>query len=234
MSQKHVVTHFFLILTGGIFLLGCQRSDLKLEWRNHYERLYSMGIRYQDPTLKALAAANLYVLDTTQKQWRDSLFLAYREGSALLPLSVLAPELYQEKPKDTLVLETMATLALAKQDLQNAVLYQQKLFELTKNPIYQYQMIVSYTDMGNLEQARKIAEEMLNDSGYANRTIPIQINENQFQNVHIHAAAYNVLGFYAFRQNQFQKAKMYFEKALKIQPDFVLARQGYEFVSRLR
>lgn len=223
----------FLIFFVGTLLGGCQlQSGDSL--KRHYEKVYALGLKYQDPNLKALAAANLYVLDSTQKRWRDSLFVAYKEANAVLPLSVLAPELYKERPNDTLVLIVMANLALYNQNLKEALSYQKKLFELTKNPVYQYQMIVSYSNMDSLEHARALAEEMLKEPRYAKMTIPIQVNEGQFQNVNIHAAAYNVLGYYAVQKRQIREAKSYFEKSLQLQPDYVLARQGYEFVRQFR
>lgn len=68
--------------------------------------------------------------------------------------------------------------------------------------------------------------EKLNDSGKFKVTF--SINQNHTQQVELLAAIYYLKGLDAIELNQKPVAKVSFEKAIKIQPDFILAKDNLD------
>lgn len=128
---------------------------------------------------------------------------------------------------DTKVLELAALNFVSLKDTINAIQLYKVMNEKFKNSSYLYQAAVLLFQIKKTDECIETLQTILNNTLAKDAKI-IMSRKNTVdkiiqEEINLFAAAYNMLGFINYENNNYPDAKNYFEKALAIEPNFILA-----------
>lgn len=142
--------------------------------------------------------------------------------------------------RDSMNMPAMELAALSFKQLKNNEAAMNLYFDMSKrfnNPSFLYQIAVLYFEAKNLDNCLKVLGEIAKDTTATNFTIDMTRKNaaGKFlkEKINLLAAVHNIAGFIALEQKQLPQAKAYFEKALAIEPSFVLAENNLKEVLNL-
>ncbi|MFM7022061.1 MAG: tetratricopeptide repeat protein [Flavobacteriales bacterium] len=128
-------------------------------------------------------------------------------------------------------LKTLQLLAVCFQQDDNAsgaVLVYNKLDSIEPKAFNKYQIATIMYEKKKFQEALIYLGSIISDTLSAPETMNMtfQNNNKQYvsQNVSTKAAAYNMAGYILMSNGDMDRSKMFFQKALEIQPDFQLAK----------
>jgi tetratricopeptide (TPR) repeat protein len=223
-----------IILSGFIISLFLASCNNKQEHGNRssadssHLRLFNRAMNIGD-FQTAIYAINLHLLDdSTDEKWYDTLAILYLNTNNFLPASFCADKVLKKRPDDIRMLELKggAEQQLGRRDKILDVYAQ--LFRVTNDYQYMYQTAAVEFTAGNIERCKVLVDSMMSSPIINRDSIEIQIGEDQSQTVPLKAAVLNLQAFLKARDGNYAEAKKNFEAALKIYPDFVLARRNLQ------
>ncbi|MFD1315931.1 hypothetical protein [Namhaeicola litoreus] len=181
---------------------------------------------YSDPASVKNSMLKLIVLEGDKSQYKDSLALLYYAERKYGSCFVITQEILKNKPNDikTLELQSFSLEAIGAYD--KAAESFAKLFAQSNDNYHGFSLAnLQYVLKRYPESFATIQKvEKLNDTG--NYTVSYAINQNHNQEVELIAAIQYLKGLNAAELKQNPVAKTSFEKAITIQPDFVLAKEA--------
>ena len=217
-----------IVLAGILASCTTKQVDTSQKLKEHYSKVYSQAKSYNDLVAQSNALVNLIALGDNVEKNEDSLFFIYARLGNNSALVTLGEKLLQRKANDTLVLGTLIEAYQMLGDLEKAYEYQKKIYDLTKSPKDNYRLAILEFNMNKTAEAKKRVTELLKDKSIEGETITISTRDGFNQEVPLKAALYNALGIIYVAERNPAKAKQEFEKALKIKPDFILARNNLQ------
>lgn len=196
------------------------------------KKLLERALKYKDFATAAFAYNKLLIKDTSNIEYKDSLARIYirsgnYEGGAMLAEQVLSKNKSEKK--------LMELLGVAYEQLNNtekSISIFNSLYKTTSDPVYLYKIAAMYFDNTMFEKADSIADYMIKNAD-TSKIININLPNGQSQTVPILAACYNMKGaIYAEGKSDLNNAIIYFNKALKISPDFQYPNMYLERIAR--
>lgn len=133
--------------------------------------------------------------------------------------------------KDTGNAGVMELIAIANSNLsrnKDALDIYERLYRKTGDLYHGYQVAVHQYIMQRYGECAQMIDIIVNDTASAKELININADEGQSQQVPIRASALNLRGVMLKEINMPEKARENFEAALKIAPDFILAKNNIE------
>ncbi len=217
------------LLGSFLFLAACKKknstsghSSSDDQNMKMYEKAMEMG-DFQT----AIYSLNLFLqTDSSDVKWYDTLAVLYINTNNFLPASWCADKVLKNKPKELRMLELKA---MAEQQLgrRDKILDVYKtLFDITGNFQYMYQTAAVEFTAGNIDRCKSLIDSMMSSKNITKDSIDIQVSEDESQKVPLKAAIYNLKAFIKARDGKYPEAKKDFENALRIFPDFILAKKN--------
>lgn len=188
----------------------------------YVERSYQSALQYGDLDAAKNALYLLLSIDPGAKSYKDTLAMLYYENGNYVQSLLIGNEILEDFPKNEMVLDIVAVSQQNLGLLKEALATYEKLFVLTGNIFSLYQVAsIQYT----LKRFGECADnlESIITSPDAMETIAISAGQGRVQDVPIIAAAYNMKGVLALDLKDTEQARLMFEEAIKIAPDFELA-----------
>jgi len=144
----------------------------------------------------------------------------------------MANEVLKSDPKNQGVLELKASSLESLGAIDKSVEVYEELFALSKNNYHGYSLAKLQLTLKKYEDAYKTINlvEALNDTG--KYKVTFSINQNHTQQVELLAAIPYLKGIIELDMEKETEAKASFQKALKIQPDFVLAQEKFDAINK--
>jgi len=178
-----------------------------------------------DPSVAINSLYRLIALEGENSTYKDSLAYIYFEARQNAPSYMMAIEVLKRDPNNINMLEIQGVSLQSLGAYTQAVDIYEKLFSITKNNYHGYNLAKLEFTLKKYEDALKTVEETekLNDTG--NYKVTFAINQTHEQNVDLLAAIAYLKGLIAIELKNTDLAKTSFAKAVKIQPDFVLAKE---------
>ena len=133
--------------------------------------------------------------------------------------------------KDTANAAVMEMIAISNSNLsrnKDALDLYEKIYRKTGALYHAYQVAVHQYIMQRYGECAQMIDIIVNDTASASELINIDIDKGKAQQVPIRASALNLRGVLLKEINMPAKAKENFEAALKLAPDFVLAKNNLE------
>lgn len=185
-----------------------------------------------DPSVASSSIYRLIALEGDNSTYKDSLAYIYFSARQYAPCFMIASEVLEREPKHIEMLEMKAISLESLGAIDKAVEEYQKLYDITKINFHGYNVAKLQFSIKKYEDALKTIEkiEKLNDSG--KYKVTFTINQNHNQQVELLAAIAYLKGLTATELNQESVAKTSYEKAIKIQPDFILAKEKLETLTK--
>jgi tetratricopeptide (TPR) repeat protein len=192
--------------------------------------LYRNGLAYGDLAVAKHALFEMIAINPSNKNLRDSLMLVYFRLEAFPQALVLSKEILVDKPSDLLVMEVKAVseqnLRLIKESLETYEL----LYTKSKDLYHLYQIGTLQFQLKRFGECNMTMNQLVKSEGSDKKEIMISNQNGQGQKVPIKAASYNILGVMALETSSLKEAKTFFEEALKVTPEFELAKGNLKVV----
>ncbi|MEM0995906.1 MAG: hypothetical protein AAGN35_02455 [Bacteroidota bacterium] len=194
-----------------------------------YEKMYTQGLRYNDLAISTHAMHAMIALRPRETALKDSLSRLYFQRGAWAQCILVGTEVLQEQPENNAVLELRAvsyqSVGLPKESLEDF----EKLYVRTKNPYHLYEIATLQFNIRRFGECEASIGRLLQDESIKDKTITLGAGERR-QEVPMAAAVLNMRGVVDLEQGKKESAKQYLEAALKIQPDFELAKNNLALI----
>jgi len=181
-----------------------------------------------DPSVASSSIYRLIALEGENSTYKDSLAYIYFSSRRYAPCFMITTEVLQRDPKHIEMLEMKGISLESLGAFEKATEAYKQLFAISKNNFHGYTIAKLQYSTKKYDEAFKTIQdiEKLNDTG--EYKVTYAINQKHNQQVELLAAISYLKGLIAIELNKKVEAKSSFEKAIKIQPDFVLAKEKLE------
>ena len=174
----------------------------------------------------------LIALEGENSTYKDTLAYIYFSGRKYGPTYMMTAEVLKREPDHMEMLEMNAIALESLGALEKAAEAYTVLLAKTKNNYQGYTLANVYFKMKKFDEAYVAIKntEILNDEG--KYQVTFAINKNHTQQVELLAAIPYLKGLIEIKLKNNEGAKASFTQALKVQPDFVLAKENLEAVQK--
>lgn len=189
------------------------------------------ALAYGDKLVAASSMFSIISLEGPQSTYKDSLAYLYFNARNYVSCFLVTNDILKNKPNNVELLEMQAVSLESMGALEKASESYKNLLAITNNNYHAYKLAGLQLAMKKFDLAYtsvKIANQ-LTDNGTVEVTF--QVNKNYNQNVKLKAAIAYLEGIIAQNLGKNNEAKLSFEAAVKIFPDFVLAKSKLETLS---
>jgi tetratricopeptide (TPR) repeat protein len=193
-----------------------------------YKQIYDLAIKYGDYTSATQSVFGMIALDSSSLAWKDTLANLFLARGLYQQCLAISTEIYQKQPDNNKVLELLAISQQALGNLKEALDYYQKLYSRTKNLNHLYQVTVLQYDLKKTEECKQSIDSIISNPNATIEKIVINVRDGYQQYVPYKAAALNIKGVVAKDLADNVAAKKYFEEALKVFPEFALAKANID------
>jgi len=185
-----------------------------------------------DPEVAVNSLYKLIALEGENSTYKDTLAYIYFSGRKYAPTFMMTTEVLKREPDHMEMLEMNAISLESLGALEKAAEVYTVLLEKTKNNYQGYTLANVYFKMKKFDEAYVAIKntETLNDEG--KYQVTFAINQNHTQQVELLAAIPYLKGLIEIQLKNNEGAKTSFTQALKVQPDFVLAKENLEAVEK--
>lgn len=184
--------------------------------------------RLNDLSVAKSALYRLIELEGENSTYKDSLTYVFFTARQYAPCFMMAEEVLKREPNHKTILEIKAVALEALGALDKSMEAYQQLFKITNDNFHGYNVAKLQLSIQQPEAAYTTIQqvEKLNDSG--NIKVSFAINQNHNQEVELLAAIPYLKGLIEEELKKTAEAKVSYDKALKVQPDFVHAKERLE------
>ena len=193
---------------------------------------YSNALKYSDLSVAKNAIYKMIALNPTDKSLKDSLLFIYFNAGSFGQSILLCRELLAVDASRSNILEIKAiseqNLGMVKESLESY----EKLFVQSKSIYHQYQIAVLQYQIKRFGECNANLNEILKNEKALTEKVNITVAQEENQQVILKAAALNILGVMNLEGKRDVEAKANFAEALKIQPDFVLAKNNLSLIEK--
>ncbi len=182
------------------------------------------ALAYGDKTVAANAMLSIILLEGPKSVYKDSLAYLYFNDRNFLSCFFVTNDILKNKPDNLDLMEMNAISLESMGATDKAAEAYQNLFTKTNNNYHAYKLAGLQFGMGKFEEAYASIKkaDKLPDDGTVK--ITFQVNKNYSQNIDLKAAIAYLEGIIAVNLNKKAEAKLSFERAIKLFPEFVLAK----------
>lgn len=192
------------------------------------EKIYSKAIRYGDFIVAKQALYSLMAKNPEKSNYLDSLMRLYFSVGNYAQCILTGKDYLQKDPENQMALEMIAISENSIERHKDALANYEKLYAKSKNIFHAYQIAVLNYTLKRYEEAKMVQIEIINHPQALKDTIQLMMDSKEGQYIPFKAAAYNLKGVTEKEQRLFDEAKLSFEAALKVKPNFVLAKNNLQ------
>tara|TARA_R110001583_G_scaffold77623_4_gene211230 strand:+ start:16969 stop:17652 length:684 start_codon:yes stop_codon:yes gene_type:complete len=179
---------------------------------------------YGDKAVMASTMYSIIAFEGPKSSYKDSLAYLYYDQRNYISCFLVTNDILKRNPENLELLELKAISLESMGALEKAKEAYVVLSKKTSNNYHWYKLAEIQLRMNKNEDAYvsiKKADQLV-DTG--NLKITYQVNKNYNQNIELKAAIAYLEGLVAINLEKNNEAKISFERALKLVPDFVLAK----------
>jgi tetratricopeptide (TPR) repeat protein len=180
---------------------------------------------FGDQNVATYSMYKLISLEGENSTYKDSLAYIYFSTRKYASCFLIANEVLERDPKNQAILEIKAISLESLGALDKSMEAYSELFAMSNNNYHGYNVAKLQLSMNKFEEAygtiKKV--ETLNDTGKIK--VNFTINQNHTQQIELLAAIPYLKGVIEEELDKIPEAKVSYDKAIKIQPDFVLAKE---------
>lgn len=186
-----------------------------------------------DVRLKIDYLVDLYAKDTTNViALKDLASLYYRSKAYKEAFNVCQLIIRKEK-ENVFAIRMIAGVYEQGNQIEEAIIYYQKLLAIKETPQDFYQLASLYFKNSNFKSAQHYLNKILSSQNEGESVMITYEKEGKLYNqlVPINAAALNMIGFVYMNSEQIEQAKEVINAALKIFPEFELAKGNLNYLN---
>jgi tetratricopeptide (TPR) repeat protein len=229
--QHKTLLNLFSLTLVIILLNNCKPAD-------NSKKLLDQALKNKDYATAAFAYNNLLLTDTSNLEYKDSLARIYIKSGNYEGGVRLGEQVLVKQPKNLKLLELVGIGNGRLNNIDKAVANFNALFVASQDYTYLYKIAGMCFDSQKYNEADSLADIMIAKADTTKR-IEVQLPSGESQSVPIVAACYNmkgaILAEMADRTGNIEHIKNavpYFQKALKIYPEFSFPRLYLERIAQ--
>jgi len=182
------------------------------------------ALNYSDKVVAAISMYNIIALEGPQSSYKDSLAYLYFNDRNHISCFLVVNDILKSKPENIELLEMKAISLESMGANEKASEAYNDLLLKTNNNYYAYKLAGLQLALNKFDEALVSVKkaDSLPDEGTIKVTF--QVNKNYNQNVDLKAAIAYLEGIIEMNLEKNKEAKISFERAVKLFPDFVLAK----------
>jgi tetratricopeptide (TPR) repeat protein len=227
---------FILVLSLFVFSAFAQTKTLSPTTKptgSDYElEIYKKAMSFGDYEVAKDALYRMMVSNPDSIKYLDSLVTLYFSIGAM-PQTILSGTEYLKK--DSANMNVMEMVALANSQLKKykeTVDIYEKMYLKSGKIYYAYQLAVNQYMMKRIGECNQMLDIIIKDPKSDQEQVGITGDDGKTQQVPLKAAAMNLRGVIFQELSMTDKAKENFEGALKVMPEFALAKGNLESVNK--
>lgn len=190
-------------------------------------QLFSHSMDVKDYHTAIVAAQMTLQSDSNQTLYEDTLPELYVAIHNFEAAEIYADKVLHRKKTDERMYQIKALCYQQLGRVEDEFATYNTLYSLTKKIAYLYQVTAFQLSTGNETEAVKNLDEM-EKLAKPTDSVDFAISETEKQKVPVIAACYNMRAYVQAQKRDLAGAKGLFEKAIKVYPDFIVARRNYE------
>lgn len=198
----------------------------------HYKEVYRLAARYGDYTTAIAATYHLMALDPADAALKDTLASLYFGARSWAQAMTLGREILTGQPDNAKMLQLVAiseeNLGRAKEALEAY----EKVYAQTKLPFHLYKVAVLQYQLQRLGECQNTLGMVIFAPEADKAKVALPVNQQQQQEVNLKAAAFYVRGLVSLDQKEPMLARQAFQEALRLEPQFVLAKARLDEMNR--
>ena len=196
--------------------------------------VYKKALKNYDINAAKNAVYRILELEGEQSTYLDTLaYIYFKQQNYMSCLQVSNKILKQKEKKD--ILEFKAVSLEKLNDLKSAIDVYEKIYAINNDVVSAYKLAQLQ------QQIKRSAEAFTTLKSAENLKFPEELTitfpttkKGQMQNVPFKAAFYNLLALTAYDLHNYKIALKYYDEALKVYPDFFVAKQNRQVVKMLQ
>ena len=225
--MKKFYSLIFVSLIGfSVFAQSGNAETIKIE-KEIIKNAKAMG----DASVATYSMYKLIALEGENSTYKDSLAFIYFSSRKYGSCFLMSNEVLKRDPKNEPILEIKAISLESLGAIDKSLEAYAELFVLSNNNYHGYTLAKLQLTMKKYTEAYATIKKVegLNDSG--NHQVTFNINQNHTQQIELLAAIPYLKGLIEQELEKPSDAKLSYNKALKIQPDFVLAKEKLDLLN---
>lgn len=218
------------VLFALVFIVACQPSKDQLVAQQ--EEMYKTALKYGDAVAARQAIYNILNIAPNKEEYKDTLMRLYYNTGAYRPAILVAEELIESNPEDTVVIEVLAVSRQAVGLLREALEDYEVLYEKKGRLNDLYQIASIQYNLKRYEELNLSIQRLLTDEGIDEEKVIINYPQGQRQQVAMKAAVLNIQGVLAMDIGKYEVAEKSFQLALQADPQFEMAKGNLEALQK--
>lgn len=183
--------------------------------------------------ITGIAALSYYVADQgANTVYEDTLAMLYLQQNSYVQCYYWADKRLKAKPEDLTLMEMKGICLDKLNQPKEAIGVYEKLYAKTKSPYHAYTLMELQYGIKRLAECLATAGSTEKLEFKPDYTIPYNTGE-QMARTYLKAGIYNITALALYDLDKKAEAKMYFEKALALDSNFVLAKQNLAAIKSL-
>lgn len=190
------------------------------------QRIYDMAMRYNDVSVAKIKLYELMERNPRNPRFAELLSSLYFEMEQYSSSALLAMDMLERDSKNVTALEIAAYSLEQIGALERALPYFESLHLLTGDTFSLYKTSYLQYSLKKYEEALNSVNMLIKDKKAVDQTLSFPTEGNETQEVAMVAAALNLKGLIYKDQGSNIEAKVAFEEALAMNPEFELAKRN--------
>ncbi|MDP3311868.1 hypothetical protein [Lutibacter sp.] len=215
--MKNIIYIITLILTTSVVA----QTSTSVELENKKMKL---ALTYNDNAAAAYSLISIIALEGPQSTYKDSLAYLYYNAGNNISCFLVIEDVLKTKPGNLELLEMKAISLESMGALDKAKEAYETLFSKTNKNYHGYKLAGIQMAMNKNEEAFATIKKTDKLPDIGDVKITFQVNKNYNQEVNLKAAIAYLEGIIALNLEKKIEAKLSFERAVKLFPDFTLAK----------
>ncbi len=224
--------YFLSVILIGLSVSICMAQKGKKTKVEDEYLVYRTALKYGDLPVARTAVMELMIEHPETPQWKDTLLAIYGAMGMYEQAILLGEEIVQTKSNDTNTLRIIAVSYENLGVLNKAIEYYDKVLALGNDLFFRYKLAVCQYGLKRNAESMANVDKIIGDKSVGDQKVNIAY-ENGSQDVPMLAAALNLGGIIFIDEHKYTEAKLYFDGALKLEPNFVLAQNNLQVVMGL-
>ncbi len=229
--KKVVLLSFSTILCYGVYAQQGKTANFVLKGDANLKVFYQTLASGDVNT--AITSLNYYINEHgNNSPYADTLAMLYMQQGLFGQCYYWADKRLQVKPEDNGLLEMKGICLEKLQQPKEAINIFEKLYSKTKNPFHAYKLMELQYGIKRLAECVSTANSAENLQFKPDYVVSYNVGD-QVGRTYLQAGVFNIHGLALYDLDKKAEAKAYFEKAVALDSNFVLARQNLEAMRKM-
>ncbi|MFT6865601.1 MAG: tetratricopeptide (TPR) repeat protein [Cyclobacteriaceae bacterium] len=225
---------YLFLLIAGLVMFGAQaqndqqqRDSIPFEF-SRQAFIYEMAKNFNDPVIARMAIFNLISFNPGNTALLDTLAVLYLDNNQPVSAALTAQESATIDPKDLFAVELAAISFERIGATAKAIEFYERLYTSNFDINVVYKMGFLQMQVKRFIEASTNADIIIEDPKSEKLKLMFQKSETENQEILLKACGYRLKGMIEEDQGNTSLAKEYYQKALDMEPDFVIMKEQLE------